>query len=554
MRGIRLLFSVFCVCGMLFLEGCGTDPIAGGTSTSENGRVIGKIIAADGSIASHAQVMLIPAAFNPVRNSVAIPTDTTDVSGDYSFSHIAAGDYSVESVDFETRSRALRCSVHVADDTVTLSDDTLRKPGSINITLSDDIDAASGYVYIPGTTIFAKCSEAGTSVVLDSVPSGIIPSVVYASDDTVQTSVLRYEVPVRPEESSTIRNTGWKYSKRLRLNTSASGANSKQTIYRFPVLVRLTGNNFDFSQARYDGADLLFTKQNDTFLPFEIERWDAGKRKAEIWVLVDTLPGNDSSNSIIIYWGNPQADNNSDGAAVFDTAAGFRGVWHLGENSDTLYDATINRFHGSRHGEVEPSLCMIGYGQTFDSNETYCEMGNVLNPGGGDLTISAWVKRSATGLQTIMAKSNGGKPNASYGWSLSFGTTDQLHFFTATAGPSWGSSGAFDFWSKEEAPVTDLTVWHYVVAVIDRSDNTRCRTYIDGVDVTGGSNGDITQVGELVTTVPLRIGAEADNECQWTGSIDECVISGTARSEAWIRMCYLNQGPDDRLVEFIREW
>ena len=102
--------------------------------------------------------------------------------------------------------------------------------------------------------------------------------------------------------------------------------------------------------------------------------------------------------------------------------------------------------------------------------------------------------------------------------------------------------------------MTDLTVWHYVVAVIDRSDNTRCRTYIDGVDVTGGSNGDITQVGELVTTVPLRIGAEADNECQWTGSIDECVISGTARSDAWIRMCYLNQGPDDRLVEFIREW
>jgi hypothetical protein len=49
----------------------------------------------------------------------------------------------------------------------------------------------------------------------------------------------------------------------------------------------------------------------------------------------------------------------------------------------------------------------------------------------------------------------------------------------------------------------------------------------------------------------MRIGAEADGDYQFKGSIDECVISHTVRSADWIRLCFINQGTDDRLVEFI---
>ncbi|MBN1306680.1 MAG: DUF2341 domain-containing protein [Chitinispirillaceae bacterium] len=550
MRGMKYGLFFLAACGLLLDNRCSPDSVAGGTSTSENGRVVGRLVTTAGAPASNTQVTLIPASYNPVKNPAAVPIDTTDDSGGYSFTRVGRGDYVVQSVHVAERTRVLRCGIRVAGDTVTLPADTLRSPGSIKIALPEAVDAASGYVYIPGTTIFVTLYGGNEFAVLDSVPAGIIPAVAYASEGDDQPSILRYAVVVRPEDTAIVRNTSWKYSRRLRLNTSSSGAGINETVHRFPVLVRLTEINFDFNEARSDGADLLFTKTDAAVLPGAIERWDAGGGVAELWVQVDTIRGNDSVQSITMYWGNPQAVAGSGSGDVFDTAAGFDAVWHLGESFDTLYDATSNRYHGIRHGNLKRSSCMIGYGQIFDSTEAYCEMGTVLNPGGGDMTVSAWVKRSATGLQTIVAKSNGGSPNATYGWSLSFGTADQVHFFTATAGQSWGDTGAFDFWSREDATVIDSTAWHYIVAVVDRSDAARCRTYIDGVDVTGGSNGDIIGVGPPVTAAPLRIGAEADGDYQWTGSIDECVVSRVARPEAWIRLCFINQGPDDRLVEF----
>ena len=51
-----------------------------------------------------------------------------------------------------------------------------------------------------------------------------------------------------------------------------------------------------------------------------------------------------------MYWGNPGATPISNSAAVFDTANGFAGVWHLGENGDSIYDATGNAFNGKKSG------------------------------------------------------------------------------------------------------------------------------------------------------------------------------------------------------------
>jgi hypothetical protein len=49
-----------------------------------------------------------------------------------------------------------------------------------------------------------------------------------------------------------------------------------------------------FSQAQFGGSDIRFTKADNTFLPYEIERWDSAHSQAEIWVKVDTVFGNDS--------------------------------------------------------------------------------------------------------------------------------------------------------------------------------------------------------------------------------------------------------------------
>src|SRR5690606_19319604 len=84
-----------------------------------------------------------------------------------------------------------------------------------------------------------------------------------------------------------------------------------------------------------DGADLRFSKTNDTILRYQIERWDATARRAEIWVKVDTVKGDDSAQSIRMFWGNAAAASESNAAAVFDSAAGYLDVWHLGDAAGT---------------------------------------------------------------------------------------------------------------------------------------------------------------------------------------------------------------------------
>ncbi len=549
---MRWLMPVACAalsCGMLQWYSCSPDSLGGGTSTSENGRVAGIVVDSAGVPATRTQVELFPADFDPVRNNDTVHVDTTDDSGNYLFTGVEQGTYTVSCVHLSVRTRAFRSGIEVHGDTVKLSGDTLRKPGSIEIALPDTVDTVSGYMYIPGTGISVGLSGArGAYVVLDSVPAGDIPAIAYASTASAHSSVLQEGITVLPEDTARVLNTGWKYNRRLRLNTTPSGAGVAQDVHDFPVLVRLHEDRFDFTQAGEGGIDLRFTRPDGTALAHEIGRWDDATKTAEVWLRIDTLRGNDMTE-VVMYWGNGRAGM-EEIAPAFDTSAGFGAVWHLDESNDTLHDATANRCHGTRYGTVTASPGTIGDAQRFEGEGARIEMGNVLDPGDRDVTVSAWVRRSNTGLQTIMAKSNGGDPDSAYGWSFSFGEEDQLQFFAASAGNSWGSDGSFDFRSREDAVVKDSTAWHHVAAVFDRSGAARCRVYIDGVDVTGSSKGDVATVSALTNGLPLRIGAEADDDYQWTGNLDECSISYVARPEAWIRLCFVNQRPDDRLVEF----
>jgi biopolymer transport protein ExbB len=123
----------------------------------------------------------------------------------------------------------------------------------------------------------------------------------------------------------------WKYQQLLYLDTkSDSGAHVSSNVDSFPVLVRLTAGNFTFSQARNRGNDIRFTDGGKIPLSYEIEQWDSTNSAAAIWVSVPVVKGNDST-AIRMYWGNNGAVTQSNGAAVFDTANAFLGVWHLGE-------------------------------------------------------------------------------------------------------------------------------------------------------------------------------------------------------------------------------
>ena len=349
--------------------------------------------------------------------------------------------------------------------------------------------------------------------------------------------------------------SAWSSSQTILLNTTAEGADIDDTLFNFPVLLRLTPDNFShFQHTRDSGDDIRFSKMDGTPLPYQIEDWRDGTDDADtatIWILVDTLPANKLTPAFIMYWGNSEASDSSDGAAVFTSANGFSGVWHLDESSatPTLSDATGNGYAGNRNGNVSQSPGVISYGQEFDGTDDYADMGNVLNPESSNFTVSAWLKRdSLDAWQAIFCKTNGGDPAVTYGWIFNINGNNQPTMYIASEnGSNWGDPGSYRF--SQADSIVDTTTWHHVAAVIDRSSNSACKIYIDGVNDSCIETGDITGVGTVSNAVNARIGSEADGEYQFNGYLDEITFSTTARSDAWIRLCYENQKPDQSLVQ-----
>jgi len=331
----------------------------------------------------------------------------------------------------------------------------------------------------------------------------------------------------------------WPYSKTIMLNTTATGSNVANNVMNFPVLLRLNTNNFsDFSHTKPLGADIRFAKTNGQHIPYQIEQWfdnTGNTDSALIWVKIDTVYGNNNLQSFVMYWGKSDAVDSSSGSAVFSSAANFKAVYHCNDNSGSLLDATANNYTGTGAGNIARAGGDIGYGQTLDGSGDYADMGNVMNPGTSNFTLSAWIKRnSISSIQTILCQSNGGSPSSTYGWTFTFDASNYLHIFAASGGASWGDAGTFNILSS--TTITDLTTWHHVVAVVNKAGNSSCKLYVDGKDISNTISGDITTVGSISNTMHFRIGSESDGDYQWNGNIDEATVAYTARSADWVKL------------------
>lgn len=546
-----LLCYFLCTCTLLHLT-CTNNNLAGATTETTNG-IVGRIYNNDNTPAPYTIVTLRTNDHDPVTdtsiNSTSI--DTTNFNGEFTFKNINPGTYTILARNTTASEGALIRNIAVSEDSLTaLHPANLDKTGSISTSFKKQNSITTeSYIYIPGTDIYAFIKDE-EEIILDEIPTGSLPEVILSRADGEKTNILQKVVAIQPEQTVAIDNPLWRYKRKLTLNTSSSGASINSDLHNFPVLIRLNSTNFNFSQTQPGGTDLFITGKNGKTLAAEIEHWNAHASQAEVWVNVDTIYGNNADQSITMYWGNPEVTSATRDNVVFDSSYGFHAVWHLSESSDTVHDAGSHGFKGLRYGPVRQSAGIIGNGQIFTDTGAWFEMGNICNAGTNDLTLSAWVKRDTIGLQTIFAQSNGGKPSTTYGWSFSFDIVDNIHFYAATSGSSWGNNGTFGFWGKSELKITDTTAWHYVAVVIKRSGNEGCRVYIDGVDVTDMYEGSISGVGSISNQLPFRIGSESDSEYSFIGSIDECIISYEARSQSWIRLCFINQGANDNFLVF----
>jgi hypothetical protein len=551
-----VLLPVLCLLPLLIR--CAVAPLAGG-SDNPDFLVVGTVVDTSGQPARNAVVTIVPALYNPVTDPApaASMIDTTSANGAYRLAVTQKGGYSVQAVHLQQRTRLLITGITVAHDTTPVAAAALGVTGVVKVSLpTTGVNPVTGYVYIPGTTLCAFLNNRVDTVVLDSIPAGTLPMLSYAAINTTGSLALRYDIPVASGDTTVVLNPSWKYCRRIVLNTTATGANIAGNVAEFPVLVRLDGGKFDFSQARPDGADIRFTKGEGAPLPYEIEQWDPVAGFAEVWVKVDTVYGNNDGQYIVMYWGasaGSATSSMSNGAAVFDTGNGFQGVWHMGEAGNAIAkDATANHFDGTPSDTApEGAAGVIGSCRSFNGTSNFIRMNGTADSRlnfqeNGTYTVSAWVYADTIDNRSHLVV---GKSNEQYFMKFKFSIpTDPMvwEFVEYHGKTGWSITN-----SLPVAP--SAKTWTHIVGV---REGTSQFFYLNGELVDSSisvspataprQTGEDVTIGRFLSVAPDSL----EGKCPFLGKIDEVRISNAAYGADWIKLCYMNQKELDALVKW----
>ena len=348
----------------------------------------------------------------------------------------------------------------------------------------------------------------------------------------------------------------WAHNTGFTFNTTATGAGVSADQAGFPVLIRLDGGYAPvFAEAASGGADIRFSKADGvTRLPYEIERWDSLGQSAEIWVRVDTLKGDASTQAIRMFWGKPGALAKSSGAEVFDTSGGYAAVWHFGgtDSLGALSDATLNANHGINTGSQDSlgsvhgtrdTAGAIGRGRAFDTT-TLTRVSVAHTPTleiTRQISLSVWINSRDWGPsgplpnfgnRRILQKGDDGKAYA----LREVTDFDSLQFdLGGPAGPVAGASAIAD---------PPLGEWHLLHATYD---GTAAKLYLDGLPVAVKEDTGAILVSKSVMLIGGKPGSTFRRDF-FHGGMDEIRIQSVARDSDWIKLEFANQRAAQTLV------
>jgi hypothetical protein len=342
------------------------------------------------------------------------------------------------------------------------------------------------------------------------------------------------------------------YQKFIALDTTPSGANITSDVDKYPLAVQLDATNFDFAQAQPMGTDVHFEKMDGTALPHSIEHWDAAGKTAALWVKLDKVVGNMAGQAIRMVWGVPGAPATADSKAVFSTADGFYGVWHLAEDGSTTAggykDASGHEAHGTGVNMIAGSrvAARIGKGIDLDnpSGQNTARWVRVdgakttaFNPG-PPITVSVWALAHSypiNSYETIMSKGD-------TSWSLQrvqYEDTGYQSCLLAGGQPGYHFC-IYDF--VKQPRVTEQ--WLHFMVVLNEPNMT---LYINGNLNAQGSGSGWNQGDHA-----LGIGNQTqfDGRRQWDGILDEARVMQAARSASWAKLDFETQKAAQKAITY----
>jgi hypothetical protein len=454
----------------------------------------------------------------------------TDAAGRFAADSIDTGSYTIEINDGRRAAALIACTISGASAKVNLGTAALKPFGAITGSAGVSIVNKPRFARVYGLERCAVVDPSGGFSLTD-IPEGAF-SLQIAGADALPLEKNIDSVVVVAGASTAAPPVGWQYSRKLYLNTSSSGAGIKGTVLSFPVLVRLTDSTFSFNEAKSGGNDLRFAKSDGTMLPFSVERWDRAAGVAEIWVKVDTVYGDDSTRSLVMLWGNAAAVSASSNAGVFGRDNGFAAVWHLDAD---CRDASGNGHDGTNFGATDVAG-IVGTSKKFNGSDSIVINGLLGSP--KELTLSAWVA-----VDTTVPS---GQEVVSIGDAVLLRSEETVN--KAGAGAYFYTS-ADTFVPVSSGRFFAKTGWHHVAFTFNNTTHEQS-LYIDGSLAT--TFDDVDSINYAKAGVNTLIGAHGIGKKTFNsrGTVDEVRVCAVARSADWIKLCYMNQRPDDRLTAF----
>lgn len=287
----------------------------------------------------------------------------------------------------------------------------------------DALHGVAGRIRISGTTHVAVFDAAGRFRI-DAVPPGVARlvgsadagGISFGMDATlpIPRSGSRDTVVLEAIGDEDEDYSGWRCVKRATIDLASESVYLSSDQHGVPILVRLDGSILP--EWDLDGSSIRFSSEHGRHLPFEIEEWNPVLRNARIWVRMDTLNGGSSKHSLYMHWGKEDAPNRSNGAAVFDSTAGWQGVWHFAEarpwRNSTGRIPTFAR--GSEAGASFPGCDGIG----VDPESRLVLSDPALATSAG-VAAFAFVRIDSASMERSFLFRQGAEDSTSFDWALS---------------------------------------------------------------------------------------------------------------------------------------
>jgi hypothetical protein len=584
-RALAALAAFILLAGSgLALNGCEFSGGTTGGSETTNG-LTGIIRDEEGRPAVRAAVVLVPESYTPVPGMDARPLQrtVTDARGAYRFGALASGTYNLEAKDSLRHVQVLLRGIRINPMDSAPSSGTAGSPGgnapkadgillpsgSLEVPFADRHLPENAQVYLPGTTFraFAASRTADGMLVLDNLAPGDYAALMAVSPDLGEGDPVAVTGPFRIGPDSATRLgplRAWLHSARLEWDGAAAAAlraAAADTLPGsadsggYPVLVRLTQDNFDFTQARDGGRDIRFSRGDGTPLPHQIEAWDAAAKTASVWVrldppsgagvraAVDSAGGGYPDSALVLHWGRSDAVDVSNGDKVFDRAQGFAAVWHLSESANAVSEGYRDATSGADHAAASALDAGSRVDAAAGPGRTFFPGGGTLSAalpqglgGNGSFTVTFWMRFQTTpgraGVLTF------GQPSLNRGFHFLIRADTTAQFGPWDVSPDSNDAPSAQQNHFDLAPY--LGKWAHVATVHDALQG-RLTTYIDGVKAAENALpaldialGTALEMGKAINMVHLP-------QSPYSGSLDEVRVYDRAVPESWIRLDHATQ-------------